>query len=94
MAALYGFAYAEPALTYLERLTQRKIKRQIVAKIESLAKDPHPQGVKQVQNVTDGGNAVYRIRSGDYRILYSVRDGQTIVVLDIGDRKDVYRQKG
>ncbi len=79
---------------YLERLTQRKIKRQIVTKIESLAKDPRPQGSKRVQNVTDGSNPVYRVRSGDYRILYCIRDGQTIVVLDIGDRKDVYRQKG
>lgn len=94
MAALYGFAYAEPALIYLERLVQRKIRRQIIAKIESLAKDPHPNGAKQLQNVTDGGQPVYRIRSGDYRILYSIRDGQTIVVLDIGDRKDVYRERG
>jgi mRNA-degrading endonuclease RelE of RelBE toxin-antitoxin system len=38
----------------------------------------------------DGDCPVYRVRQGDYRILYSVRP-IIIVILDIGHRKDVYR---
>jgi len=38
----------------------------------------------------DGEERVYRVRSGDYRILYCVR-GIIVVVLDIDNRKDVYR---
>ena len=40
----------------------------------------------------DGTHHVYRIRSGHYRILYSIRDGSNIIVLDIGHRRDIYRR--
>jgi mRNA interferase RelE/StbE len=40
----------------------------------------------------DGDEPVYRIRSGDYRVVYAVRsDPNEVVILDIGHRKDVYR---
>ena len=91
MAVPYGFAYVKPALDNLESIP-KKFRRQIVRKIESLAGNPHPKGVKPVQGSTDGDNPIYRLRSGDYRILYCVRDAQTIVILDIGNRKDIYRR--
>lgn len=84
-----GFAYDPQALEYLATL-QKKIRKQIVAKIYKLAVEPYPQTAKLVQGMTDGEEQVYRIRSGDYRILYVVRD-VIVVILDINHRKDVYR---
>ncbi len=90
MGNLYGFAYAEAALSYLESTVPTRIRGQIRRRIERLAADPTPPGCKKLINVTDGEYPVYRVRQGDYRILYSVRP-IIIVILDIGHRKDVYR---
>ena len=90
MAALYGSAYSEPALKFLETVQPVKIRGQIKRRIEALAANPTPLGSKKLQGVMDGESPVYRARQGDYRILYSVR-GIIIVILDIDHRKDVYR---
>ena len=90
MASLYGFAYTEDALKYLETTVPRKIRGQIKRRIEALAANQTPPGSKKLQGVTDGEYPVDRARQGDYRILYSVR-GVIIVILDIDHRKDVYR---
>ena len=90
MASLYGLAYTEAALTYLESKVPVKIRGQMKRRIEALAKNPTPPGSKKLQGVMDGENPVYRARQGDYRILYSVR-GVIIVILDIDHRKDVCR---
>jgi mRNA interferase RelE/StbE len=91
MSRLYGFAYSERALAFLNTIPP-KFRKQIVAKITALAGNPHPAGHKIVQGMKNGEEIVYRIRSGDYRMLYVVRtDPSHIVVLDIDHRKDVYR---
>jgi mRNA interferase RelE/StbE len=90
MASLYGFAYTEAALKFLETTIPTKIRGQIKRRIEALAANPTPPGSKKLQGVMDGEYPVYRARQGDYRILYSVR-GVIIVILDIGHRKNVYR---
>lgn len=89
-SALYGFAYTAAALKYLESTVPVKIRGQIKRRIEALAADPTPMGCKKLAGVADGDYPVYRVRQGDYRILYSVRP-IIIVILDIGHRKDVYR---
>jgi mRNA interferase RelE/StbE len=67
----------------------KKIQRQIGKKIDALSENPRPRGAKQLQ----GHDKIYRIRSGDYRIIYQVDDKKIIVfVIGIGDRKDIYRQ--
>jgi mRNA-degrading endonuclease RelE of RelBE toxin-antitoxin system len=90
MASLYGFAYTEVALKYLETKIPAKIRGQIKRRIEALVADPTPPGSKQLHGVMDGEYPVRRARQGDYRILYSVR-GVIVVILDIDHRKDVYR---
>lgn len=89
MAQRYELAYTETALAFLEGLNL-KYRRQIVAKIERLATEIRPPGCKLVQGVKDGENPVYRIRQGDYRVLYVVRES-AVVILDIDHRKDIYR---
>lgn len=54
--------------------------------IENLAKNPKPQGAKKLK-----GRDGYRIRKGDYRIIYDILDNKLIVeVVAIGHRKDIY----
>ena len=89
MSKYCGFAYARCALDYLKTVP-KKIRRQIVKHIEELANEPHPPKSKLIRGMKDGEERVYRVRSGDYRILYCVR-GIIVVVLDIDNRKDVYR---
>ena len=90
-APLYGFAYSERALAFLQGLTP-KLRRQIINKIEALASAPIPPGSKIVKGMKEGEEQVRRIRSGDNRALYIVQENQTcVVILDIGHRKDVYR---
>lgn len=92
MSNLYGFAYTEAALSFLQSGVTAKERKQIRRKIDALARDPYPPGCKKLQGDQGRDAPVYRIRSGDYRILYLVRsDPSTIVVLDIGHRKDIYR---
>ncbi len=70
----------------------RKLPRHIIPiverKIDGLATNPRPKGVEKMQ----GEGNLYRIRSGDYRILYTIEDRKLIVVVvKIGNRRDVYR---
>ena len=63
-------------------------RRQIDARIISLADDPRPSGCKKLKGLNRG---LYRIRQGDYRIIYDVQDQiTTVTVVKVGDRKDVY----
>lgn len=88
---MYGLTYSERALAFLESIPV-KFRRQIIKRIESLLGDPFPTGHRLIRATSDDAERVYRIRSGDYRVLYVVRHSPThIVVLDIGHRKDVYR---
>lgn len=60
--------------------------------MNALASEPHPPKCTTVKGMRDGEDQVYRVRSGDYRILYVVRGNpHQIVVLDIDHRRDVYR---
>lgn len=90
MTAFRGIAYTETALKALEGIP-KKFRRQIVRKTKRLVENPTPKGSIRVIGASNGDNPVFRIRSGDYRALYSVRPGPQIVVLDIGHRKDIYR---
>ncbi len=93
MSTLLSIAYSEAALASLRVIEPKKVRQQIVKKIAALAGDPKPPGCVKVQGMTDGAEEVYRIRSGDYRALYVVRGDSEIIVLDIGHRKDVYRNR-
>ena len=56
--------------------------------IETLARDPRPDGCKKIKGMEN----LYRIRVGDYRVVYSIQDRILLVlVIRIARRKDVYR---
>lgn len=61
---------------------------QILNRIEDLELDPRPPGVVKLE----GEDGLYRVRSGDYRILYTIDDDQVFIfVVKVGHRRDVYR---
>jgi len=60
----------------------------IDAKIRALSANPRPSGCAKLQGPAD----LYRVRSGDHRIVYQIQDAQLLVlVVHVGDRKEVYR---
>jgi len=62
-------------------------RRPIAARIQKLSAEPRPPGVEKLS-----GAEQYRIRQGDYRVLYEIDDGRkTVTIVRIGHRRDVYR---
>ena len=65
----------------------RKDRQRVADRIRSLSVNPRPTGSEKL---TDADR--YRLRQGDYRILYEIHDREVIViVVKIGSRRDVYR---
>jgi len=60
----------------------------VAAALVALAHNPRPAGCKKLQGTTD----LWRVRVGRYRVVYSLVDDRLLViVVKVGDRKDVYR---
>ncbi len=77
---------AERQLKKLLKTDQARVVRTILA----LADDPLPRGSRKLSGYDD----VFRVRTGQYRVLYSVSKSKLIVVvLKVGHRKDVYRER-
>lgn len=75
------------AVNELERVPL-KARRKLAAKIRALAEDPRPHGAEKLS-----GQERYRVRQGDYRAIYGIDDAaQTVLVVKVGHRGDVYRQ--
>jgi len=71
----------------IERLPTKKLRRAIVRRIQSLADEPRPPGCVKLS-----GADKYRIRIGDYRILYRIDgDELIVVVVRVAHRKNAYR---
>jgi mRNA interferase RelE/StbE len=64
------------------------IQKRLTPKIDALAKDPRPAGCTKLT-----GMDAYRIRVGDYRIIYEIRDSQLVVlVIRVAHRREVYEE--
>lgn len=75
------------AAAKLLRKLDRPVQARLVAALAALATEPRPAGVKALA----GYPGLLRIRVGDYRIIYAVRDHELIVlVVHLGHRGDVY----
>lgn len=82
----YKIVIKHSAAKEIEKIPKSRRKR-IVSKIQDLSNEPRPPGVKKLS-----GEEKYRIRQGEYRILYKIDDSIiTITVVKVGNRKDVYR---
>ncbi len=77
-----------PAAVRQLRKFDPQVKRRIQAAIELLAENPRPPAAKQLV----GGAGEWRVRTGDYRIIYDVNDRELLVlVLAMGHRREIYR---
>ena len=85
--ARYEVEISHSAERQLRRLP-RKDQVRVVRVMQARAVDPIPRGARKLSGFDD----VFRVRTGRYRILYSVsRRTVVIVVLKVGQRRDVYR---
>jgi mRNA interferase RelE/StbE len=84
--ASYNLLIKASAARELEALPAKDRSR-IAAKIEGLANNPGPPGSEKLS-----GEEKYRLRQGDYRVLYSIQDvSTTVTIVKIGHRREVYR---
>ena len=75
---------SEKQLGSLPVQAQQRIRR----RIDDLADDPRPRGTVKME----GREGQYRIRVGDYRVIYQIKDDVLLVlVIDIGNRREIYR---
>ena len=82
----YSVRFVRSARKELEQLPDAALQR-VFPKIEALGENPRPPGCKKLRGATD----LWRIRVGNYRVVYQVADAVLLVeIRAVGDRKDVY----
>ena len=78
------------AVRQIESLA-RGARRQVVDAIAALADDPRPPGSRRLVGIPEG---VYRLRIGDYRVMYQVKDEHLVVlVVRVADQREAYAQR-
>jgi mRNA interferase RelE/StbE len=66
----------------------RSVFAAVLDKIVALAHEPRPHGVKKLV----GSSADWRVRAGEYRIVYEINDrAESVIVMRVAHRRDVYR---
>lgn len=86
----YQVIFIRKVAKAIRQLNKRDIQR-IIEKAESLAEDPRPEGSKKLSGTKAD---FWRIRVGNYRIIYLIEDEIRIVkITKVGHRKDIYRKK-
>lgn len=74
---------AAKALDALEKTPRRRV----MAVIDQLATEPRPSGCVKLS-----GRSQWRVRVGDYRVLYEIHDDALLVlVIEVGHRRNIYR---
>lgn len=84
--AAYKLFFKKSVQKDFDSIPKKDLKR-ILSRIESLSEDPRPKGCEKLT-----GQERYRLRQGQYRIVYSIQDDElTIWVVKVGHRKHIYR---
>ncbi|MEA5602247.1 type II toxin-antitoxin system RelE/ParE family toxin [Nostoc sp. UHCC 0252] len=85
----YEIKFTKGAKKMFKKLSQ-ELQDRIQPKIDELSIEPRPNGVKKLQ----GEENTYRIRVGDYRVIYDIFDDVLLVnVIDVGHRNKVYKNE-
>jgi mRNA interferase RelE/StbE len=86
--AKYRLLLKASAAKEIERVGSKSDRRRIIEKIGGLAENPRVHGAEKLAGYEDR----YRVRQGDYRIVYLIDDkALDVTVFKVGHRKDVYR---
>ena len=84
----YTVELTPKASAWLRELRDVKLQKRIVAAAERLADNPHPPGCVKLSGADD----IWRVRIGDYRVLYEVQNARLVVlVIRIANRREAYR---
>ncbi|HCC54721.1 MAG TPA: type II toxin-antitoxin system mRNA interferase toxin, RelE/StbE family [Desulfobulbaceae bacterium] len=84
--AVYNLFFKDSVRKDLDSIPKKDLQR-IIERIESLTANPRPVGCEKLSNLEK-----YRLRQGNYRIIYSIQDAQlTIWVVKVGHRREIYR---
>ena len=85
----YQVEVAPAAVRQLRKLDPGA-RRRVQAAIELLSHEPRPSGAKKLV----GGEGEWRVRTGDYRIVYEIQDAVLLVlVVAVGHRRDIYQRR-
>ncbi len=85
----YRIEVAPAAVRQLRKL-DRTAQRRVQAAIELLAGEPRPSGATKLV----GGDGEWRVRTGDYRIVYEIHDQVLLVlVITVGHRREIYERR-
>lgn len=86
---IYEVALA-PAAARQMRKCDPQVRRRVQAAVELLATAPRPPAATRLV----GGGGEWRVRTGDYRIVYEIQDARLLVlVLSVGHRREIYRRQ-
>ncbi|MCG6877571.1 MAG: type II toxin-antitoxin system RelE/ParE family toxin [Deltaproteobacteria bacterium] len=84
--AEYEIFFKESVWKDIRKVPKGNLKK-IMTRIEKLADNPRPFGCEKLT-----GEELYRVRQGNYRIVYLIQDNElTVWVIKVGHRKDIYR---
>jgi mRNA interferase RelE/StbE len=87
--ASYKIEWKQSAKKELKKLDKQIVPR-ILQAVENLADNPYSSGSKKLI----GSDSIYRIRVGDYRIVYNIKSSVLVIeIIKVGHRREIYRQK-
>ncbi len=87
--AEYRLRIKPSAAREIDALDSKRDRQRIIQRIAALSPEPRPSACEKLS----GSASKYRIRQGDYRIVYAIDDAARIVeVVKVGHRRDVYRR--
>lgn len=85
----YRIEWKQSAKKELKKLNKQIILR-ILQAVENLSDNPYSSSSKKLI----GSDSIYRIRVGDYRIIYNIKSSVLIIeIIKVGHRREIYRQK-
>jgi len=85
----YSVEMTRPAQRQLEKLDASTL-RKVTRRIDRLAEDPRPSGVVKL---TDASPPIYRVREGQFRVLYTIADEKLLVlIVRVAHRSEAYRR--
>jgi mRNA interferase RelE/StbE len=86
----YSLRLKRSAAKEIEAIEPKKVRRQIVERIQRLADDPRPHGCEKLTDQHDR----YRVRQGQYRVVYQIEDAsRSVLVVKVADRREIYKKK-
>lgn len=84
--AKYEISLKKSAVKELGDIPKKELQK-IIKKIQALSSDPRPQGSQKLSDKEQ-----YRIRQGDYRVIYAIDDDSFAVhIIKVGHRREIYR---